>query len=199
MPRKYVVALLLAIAVATYWNALDAPFVWDDDIAITTNSSIHDVTTSLNPPIETPVSGRPLVNLSLALNYAFGGLNTSGYHALNLGIHVACALLLFGIVRRTLRRVRADSSAVSPDGVTLAAALVWMVHPLLSETIDYTTQRSESLMGLFFLLTLYAAIRAREPRQKRGGPARTASAARKKSGPIVSGSGFWTAVAIVSC
>jgi Flp pilus assembly protein TadD len=116
---------------------------------------------------------------------------------LNLAIHAACALLLFGIVRRTLRRRSGDSWAASSDAVALAAALVWMVHPLLSETIDYTTQRSESLMGLFFLLTLYAAIRAREPRQKRG-PARTTSP-RKKSAPIVSGSGFWTAVAIVSC
>src|SRR5215475_2904731 len=189
MPRKYVVALLLAVAVATYWNALDAPFVWDDDIAITTNSSIHDITTSLNPPIETPVSGRPVVNLSLALNYAFDGLNPFGYHGLNLGIHVACALLLFGVVRRTLRRESAASGIGSPDGVALAAALVWMVHPLLSETIDYTTQRSESLMGLFFLLTLYAAIRAREPRKRRD--------RREKRAPT--GSATWTAVAIVSC
>jgi protein O-mannosyl-transferase len=197
MPRKFVVLLIAAIALATYWNALDAPFVWDDDISITTNTSIHDVTSSLNPPIETPVSGRPMVNLSLALNYAFDGLNTRGYHALNLAIHVVCALLLFGIVRRTLRRRPGDQWAASADAVALAAALVWMVHPLLSETIDYTTQRSESLMGLFFLLTLYAAIRAREPREKRG-PART-GAARKKGGAPPSGSATWTAVAIVSC
>src|SRR5215472_6329805 len=167
MPRKYVVALVAAIALATYWNALDAPFVWDDDVSITTNATIHDLTTSLNPPLETPVSGRPVVNLSLALNYAFDGLNTSGYHALNLAIHLACALLLFGIVRRTLRRRTGEGWAKSADGVALAAALIWMVHPLLSETVDYTTQRTESLMGLFFLLTLYAAIRARAPRRAR--------------------------------
>ena len=52
------------------------------------------------------------------------------------------------------------------DAVALVAALTWMVHPLLSETVDYVTQRSESMMGLFFLLTLYAAIRAREPRRR---------------------------------
>jgi Flp pilus assembly protein TadD len=55
--------------------------------------------------------------------------------------------------------------AVFGDAVALVAALIWMVHPLLSETVDYVTQRSESMMGLFFLLTLYAAIRAREPRR----------------------------------
>ena len=186
MPRKYVVALLVAVALATYWNALDAPFVWDDDVSITTNASIQDLTTSLNPPVETPVSGRPIVNLSLALNYAFDGLKTNGYHALNLAIHVVCALLLFGIVRRTLRRRAGDGWGDASDGVALAAALVWTVHPLLSETIDYTTQRTESLMGLFFLLTLYAAIRAREstPRKRRG----------TKRGAM-----FWTSVAIASC
>ena len=189
MPRKYVVALLLAVAVATYWNALDAPFVWDDDIAVTTNSSIHDLTTSLNPPIETPVSGRPIVNLSLALNYAYDRLNTGSFHALNLAIHVACALLLFGIVRRTLSRYADNVLASSSDGIALAAALIWMVHPLISETIDYTTQRTESLMGLFFLLTLYAAIRAGESTPRK----------RKKSGATLSGSPFWTVVAIASC
>jgi tetratricopeptide (TPR) repeat protein len=183
--RTLVVALVAAIALATYWNALDAPFVWDDDVSITTNASIHDLTTSLNPPLETPVSGRPIANVSLAANYGFDGLNPFGYHALNLAIHVACALLLFGIVRRTLRRRTGGIAAESSDGVALAAALVWMVHPLLSETIDYTTQRTESLMGLFFLLTLYAAIRARQPRKKRKAAA--------------SASPLWTAVAIASC
>ncbi|HUK32391.1 MAG TPA: hypothetical protein VLV86_00685, partial [Vicinamibacterales bacterium] len=96
MPRTLVIALVAALALATYWNALNAPFVWDDDVAITTNQSIHDVSTSLNPPLETPVSGRPAVNLSFALNYAFGGLDTTGYHVVNLAIHVICALLLFG-------------------------------------------------------------------------------------------------------
>jgi protein O-mannosyl-transferase len=189
MPRKYVVALLLAVAVATYWNALDAPFVWDDDIAITTNSSIHDLTTSLNPPIETPVSGRPIVNLSLALNYGYDRLNTGSFHVLNLAIHVACALLLFGIVRRTLSRHAGNVLAPSSDGIALAAALIWMVHPLVSEAIDYTTQRTESLMGLFFLLTLYAAIRARASTPRK----------RKKSATTLSGSPSWTVVAIASC
>src|SRR5215471_18899735 len=158
MRRTFVVVLLSAVALATYVNALQTPFVWDDDNAIATNESIRHVTTSLVPALETPLSGRPVVSLSFALNYAAGGLDTTGYHMVNLAIHVANALLLFGIVRRTLRR-RGDESTPA-DGIALAAALVWMVHPLVSETIDYTTQRTESLMGLFFLLTLYASIRA---------------------------------------
>ena len=149
MSRRLAVLILALVAAATYWNGLRAPFVWDDDIAIATNQSIHEITTSLNPPLETPVAGRPVVNLSFALNYAFGELDPFGYHLFNLVVLVCSALLLFGIVARTLKR----------DDVALAAALIWMVHPLLSETVYYTTQRSESLMGLFFLLTLYCSIR----------------------------------------
>src|SRR5690349_19484270 len=167
MPRKLVLALLVAIALATYWNGLRLPFVWDDDNAITTNQSIRDVAASLNPPLETPLSGRPIVSLSFALNYAYGELATTGYHVVNLAILIVNALLLFGIVRRTLRRRSREGAANSPDAIALAASLIWMVHPLLSETIDYTTQRTESLMGLFFLLTLYASIRARDVKKKK--------------------------------
>jgi hypothetical protein len=159
MSRRFAFVLLTVVALAAYWNALDAPFVWDDDGAITTNQSIHEIVTSLNPPAETPVAARPVVNVSLALNYAYGGLDPFGYHVVNLAVHLACALLLFGIVARTLERqldVRIRGTATL---LALAPALLWMVHPLLSETVAYTTQRTESLMGLFFLLTLYCAIR----------------------------------------
>jgi len=178
MSRTFAFILLAAVALATYWNGLHAPFVWDDDSAITTNQSIHQIADSLNPPIETPVSGRPVVNLSLAINYAAGALDPFGYHLVNLAVHVCCALLLFGCVRRALRRHRYLSGAAPVDAVALAAALVWMVHPLLSETIDYATQRTESMMGLCFLLTMYGAIRARESKRQ---------------------AAKWTAVAIASC
>ena len=186
MPRKFVVVLLAAIALATYWNGLRLPFVWDDDSAITTNQSIRDVATSLSPSLETPLSGRPVASLSFALNYAYDPLDTFGYHAVNLAIHIANALLLFGIVRRTLRRYSGTGGAIPPDAVAVAASLIWMVHPLLSETIDYTTQRTESLMGLFFFLTLYASIRARQHKKR-------------KRGSAASGSPLWIAVAIASC
>ncbi|HXD72605.1 MAG TPA: tetratricopeptide repeat protein [Vicinamibacterales bacterium] len=159
MSRKLALAILAVVAVAIYWNALDAPFVWDDDVAITTNQTIHDLSTSLDPPAETPVAARPVVNLSLALNYGYGMLDTRGYHVVNLAIHIACALLLFGIVKRTAARRLKGAKESSLNAIAFAPALLWVVHPLLSETIDYTTQRTESLMALFFLLTLYWSIR----------------------------------------
>src|SRR5881396_3379652 len=79
----------------------------------------------LLPPGETPVTGRPMVNLSLAVSYALGGLDPAMYHAWNVAVHILCALVLFGIVRRTMDRATAWREN---GGIALAAALIWLVH-----------------------------------------------------------------------
>jgi tetratricopeptide (TPR) repeat protein len=50
----------------------------------------------------------------------------------------------------------------SSDVLALGAALLWMVHPLQSEAVNYISARSDSLAGLFFFLTLYCAMRGRD-------------------------------------
>jgi tetratricopeptide (TPR) repeat protein len=173
--RVFPIVLIVAAGAATYWNSTGGPFIWDDQISVVTNRTIQHLwplSDPLRPPRETPVAGRPIVNLSFAINYAIGGLAERGYHIGNIAVHVTVALLLFGIVRRTLARLESRSA----DGTALAAALLWMLHPLPSEAVDYITQRSESLMALFCLLTLYCAIRARQNdgpwRPGSGGPPR---------------------------
>jgi tetratricopeptide (TPR) repeat protein len=109
------------------------------------------------------MAARPLVNFSLALNYWTGGLEPRGYHAWNLGVHLTAALVLFGVVRRTLEGERLrERMGRDAANVALVAALWWALHPLVSEVVDYTTQRTTAMMGLFFLTTLYCAIRAVE-------------------------------------
>lgn len=157
---------LLAIIVAglgAYANSLGGPFVFDDLRAIVDNETISQLwplTSPLQPPRQTPVAGRPLANLSFAVNFALGGLQVGGYHVLNIAIHILAALALFGVVRRILRRTLPEDA--NPDLAALACALIWVVHPLNTDAVDYLTQRTESLMGLFYLLTLYASIRAWE-------------------------------------
>jgi tetratricopeptide (TPR) repeat protein len=151
--------------IAVYWNSLDGPFVWDDQTSIVTNPTIQrlwPLSVPLTPPGETPVARRPVVNLSFAVNYAFGALHERGYHAGNVAVHIACALLLFAIVRRTLDGPKLGRQfGAMRNTAALCAAMLWMVHPLQSEAVNYITQRTESMMALFFLLTLYCAIRAR--------------------------------------
>ena len=98
----------------------------------------------LCPPIQgETVTGRPLLNLSLALNYACGRLDVRGYHAVNLSIHLLAALLLFGILRRTflLPAMRARwLPAATPLALTIA--LLWAIHPLQTESVTYVAQRA---------------------------------------------------------
>lgn len=157
------------------------PFLWDDLPSIVSNETIRTLWAlpgALAPPLETPMAGRPIVNLSLAINFALGGLHVEGYHWWNIGVHVICAVLLYAIVRRTLSGRRLGSLFGNGARVpALMAALIWMSHPMQTEAVDYVTQRTESMMGLFLLLTLYGAVRSmEEPR-----------------------AAWWQAVAVLSC
>ena len=114
----------------------------------------------LSPSVASLVGGRPVVNLSFALNYAQGGLGVWGYHAVNLVIHILTGLALFGVVRRTLLRPALQGQFGRPaTRLAVAVAVLWTVHPLQTEAVTYISERCESLMGLFYLLTLYCFIR----------------------------------------
>ena len=103
------------------------------------------------------------MNLSLALNYAAGGLSVRGYHVTNLALHVAAVLTLWGVLRRTLRRpAMATRFRESAEIIAWSTALLWAVHPLLTESVVCVVQRNEVLGGLFYLLAFYDFTRATE-------------------------------------
>jgi len=158
--------VILAAVLAAYCNSFAGPFVYDDLPSITGNRTIRQlwpIGPALSPPVGgLAVSGRPMVNLSLALNYAIDGPNVWSYHAVNLCIHALAALALFGVVRRTLGRALAGGHAQAPALLALAASLFWALHPLQTESVTYVIQRTESLMGFFYLYTLYCFIRGWE-------------------------------------
>ena len=157
------VAVIVAVALAAYANSFHGAFVFDDIRVLVTSEPRHQSEALWKGlPLVPDVFGRPL-----ALNYRLGGLDPWGYHTLNLGIHVAAALVLLGIVRRTLLsdRLREPFGHDAPP-LALAVALLWTVHPLQTESVTYIVQRREALMGLFFLLTLYAVIRAAASRRR---------------------------------
>lgn len=157
------VALTLAAATA-YGGGLDAPFVFDDTGSILENpflTRVWPLTTSMRAPVPSAFAGRPVAAFSLALSYASGdGLSPAAFRLWNLGVLAASSLVLFGILQRTLKRLDATSTIGAP--LALAVALLWLLHPLQTEVVSYVTQRTESMMGLFALLTLYCAIRVIE-------------------------------------
>ncbi len=144
------------MAALAYCRTYSVPFLFDDDTSIAGNTTLRHLAAAFWPPSGATVSGRPVLNVSFALNYAVSGTDAWSYHALNLAIHILAGLTLFGIVRRTaLMRVPAQAA-----GMAFAISTLWAVHPLLTESVTYVVQRAESLMGLLYLLTLYCFIRA---------------------------------------
>jgi tetratricopeptide (TPR) repeat protein len=181
-------ALLVVAALCAWSNSYGGPFVFDDGPSIVDNPTILRLWPPdwLHPPgdVGETVGGRPLVNFTLAVNFALGGPSVRGYHVMNLVIHVLAGLTLLGLARRTLalprfpERVR---GAATPLATTIAG--LWMLHPLQTSAVTYVIQRAEALAGLWVLLTLYALVRAAAP----------ASAAR----PAVRRR--WSALAVLAC
>jgi len=218
------VALLVTIAaIVAYQTSFAGVFVFDDEFAIQRNPNIRalwPLTRAMAAPPESPVSARPVASLTLAVNYALappesrdvmtpGGpaappdvetrflANVWGYHGMNLALHVLAALALVGVVRRTLlsERLRPRYGPVS-NWLAAAVALLWVVHPLTTDAVTYITQRTEVLMGLFYFLTLYCAIRAAEPGDMGSDPI---SGTRKMGSDPIFGRRGWTAAAILAC
>jgi tetratricopeptide (TPR) repeat protein len=166
--RQFIPVLIVAAGIWAYHNSFQGPFIFDDTGSILDNPTIRHlwpIWKALSPPHGTAatVEARPLLNLSLAVNYAVGGTRPLGYHMLNLAIHIAAGLVLFGIVWRTLLQPPLHQRfGTAADPLALAVAVIWVVHPLQTESVTYVVQRAESMMGLFYLLTLYCAIRGAE-------------------------------------
>ena len=166
----------MVIGAAAYASSFDGIFVFDDEPSIADNPnvrSLRPLTRAMAAPPDTTVSGRPIASLTFAINYALAPgdrRDLRGYHAVNLSIHILAALALFGVARRTLVSTRMrERFGAAATPLAFATALIWLVHPLQTGSVTYIVQRVESLMGLFYLLTLYCAIRAMDDGSAKAG------------------------------
>lgn len=170
--RAGLIVLLIAGA-AAYSNSLAAPFVLDDEDSIVRNPYIArwwPIAEAMRAPAQSSFAGRPLASLSLAISHAFGGPSPAAFRIWNLAFLIASALVLAALVRHTAQRRRQPQA----DSIAIGVALLWLLHPLHTEVVNYVTQRTESLMGLCYLLTIYAASRSID--ETRSAPRWTAAA-----------------------
>ena len=160
-PRSLLPLVILIVGGVAYANSFQGSFVLDDNLHLG-KARITELSWD-------SIGGRrPLVDLTLALDHrraAGDTLDPGPFHLTNLCVHLLAGLVLFGLVRRTLltsympRRLR----GVAP-WLALVVATVWVVHPLQTQSVTYIIQRAESMMGLFYLLTLYAVVRGHDSR-----------------------------------
>ncbi|MBL0311634.1 MAG: tetratricopeptide repeat protein [Holophagaceae bacterium] len=160
--------LILLVVLATglvYSNSLYGGFLYDDIYDILENTSIQKLLPlkdvfMIDRGGRMNILNRPIVNLSFAISYAMGGWKPFYFHLMNLFIHISSTLALFGIVHRglSLPKLKRKYGSSIPL-LSMLIATVWAIHPLQTESVTYITQRFESLMGCFALISFYCAIR----------------------------------------
>jgi len=149
--------LLVAVTIFAYRPALHGGFIWDDDDYVINNGLLTapDGLRRIWFSLDSPSQYFPLVYTTFRIEYALWGLNPSGYHWVNLLLHVANALLVWRLLVR-----------LKVPGAWLAGA-IFALHPVQVESVAWITERKNVLMGFFFLLTLLAWIAFVDERTKR--------------------------------
>jgi len=158
------VPLLVLAGLCAYANVYPKTLVFDDDAWIVDQPNLDDP-----PAYFKSMEGRPLLAATNLALHRMGRNNPLGHHVLNVLVHLAATLTLYGIVRRALLSRRfGDRFEGRAEHLAFAVALLWMLHPLQVQCVTYVIQRGESMAGLFYLLILYCMQRAEaaaEPRR----------------------------------
>ena len=158
------ILLIAIVGFLAYSNTFDVPFHWDDTPNIVENYKLRDLN-NLWPP----TGSRWFGFLTFALNYNFGGLDTVGYHIVNIVIHIFNAILIYWLVMFTFRTPYfSTSNPPSPPfnkggmgGFALFSALLFISHPIQTQAVTYIVQRFTSLATMFYLLSLVMYIKFR--------------------------------------
>ena len=156
--RVFVFALVVSAAtILVYHPAWHGGFLWDDDDYIINNELLTapDGWQRIWFSLDSPSQYFPLTYSTFRIEHALWGLNTTGYHWVNLLFHVVNALLVWAVLTR-----------LKVPGSWLAAA-VFALHPVQVESVAWITERKNVLMGFFFLLTLLAWIAFVDERTRR--------------------------------
>jgi tetratricopeptide (TPR) repeat protein len=154
------ILLIVSLGLVAYANSMSVPFQFDDIDAIVKNRRVHETggVAGLFTHPRGIIGARPLTLLTLALNYRAGGLDTAGYHAFNIALHIGCALLLYALIAVTGRLMGARRDPT--DWTALLAAALFAAHPLHTETVTYIVSRSMLLATACYMMGILLFVRA---------------------------------------
>jgi len=150
LKRGYLIlALLLVVTtILAYQPAWHGGFIWDDDAYIANNELLTapDGLRRIWFSLDSPSQYFPLVYTMFRFERAWWGLSPTGYHFVNILLHIANALILWSLLAR-----------LRVPGAWLASA-IFALHPVQVESVAWITERKNVLMGFFFLLTIRAWV-----------------------------------------
>ena len=158
-------AIILVVTLACYSDTLNHPYHFDDGWSIIDNESIRDIWDL--PAIWEFNPSRFLTFLSLAFNYHFGELDVLGYHVFNIVIHFLNGFIVYWLCGLLLASPnsfpRGDQGSWSPPLVRLYplfVALIFVAHPIQTESVTYLWQRNTSLATMFYLLSMALYVKS---------------------------------------
>lgn len=160
-----VLAACAALGFAVYANSLGVPFYLDDlrNFIDTPRARLHDLSPESlwRAAFDSPLWTRPVANLSFALNYYVHQESVAGFHYVNILIHVLAAFFLFLLTRATLATPALVTVRHERLLIPALAALLWLVHPLHTQSVTYIVQRMNSMAVMFYLASLWLYARGR--------------------------------------
>ena len=162
----FAVFLFSVLGFGIYASTLGGPFVFDDLRRITENHSIRITELNAENLIEAAfgeqsAKARPIGNITFGLNYYFHQYSPEGYHIVNIIIHILAGIFLIIFIKTTLNLPSQKSEIDQPFMVALFAALLWLVHPIQTQSVAYIVQRLNSLAALFYILAFWLYVRGR--------------------------------------
>jgi hypothetical protein len=160
-------ALIAGVALVAYSNTFYVPFQFDDRPNIINNPNVQIKVFTwdrLEQLIKNTYkeSIRIFSYFTLALNYYFGEFDVFGYHLVNFIIHVASGIFLYWFVLLTfgLPSLKEGYQSIAYK-VALFTSLIFISHPIQTQSVTYIVQRMASMAGMFYLLSLVFYIKGR--------------------------------------
>lgn len=162
-PKKYILMLawggLLGLIVLSYWPGLYGGFVFDDNVNILQNENLKIREGGWQELWAAAISGhagplgRPVALLTFALNYYWAGtFNPFQFKLVNLGIHLANAILIGIFTQQIYQPIAQNQKEDQRQGIIwigMLVAALWALHPLNLTAVLYVVQRMTSLCTFF--------------------------------------------------
>lgn len=155
------IAGVIVLGILIYSNSFDCSFHFDDLNNIISNLAIRDA--SDVAAIWKHSHSRFLPYYSFALNYQASGLEVASYHYVNLTIHLLSALFVWFLTyllcsTPNLRNTRLNEYR---KAIAICAALLFVSHPLATQSVTYIVQRMASMAAMFYILSVLLYVKGR--------------------------------------
>ncbi len=164
--REVILLACMAFVVfLAYSNTFGVPYILDDEPHILLNPVIRLTDLTWNNLFKVGFNNvnanRPVANLSFGLNYFFHRYSIAGYHLVNFLIHITTGFLLYFFIKTTISLPSIRDKHGSGSWLPFAAAFIWMLHPIQTQSVTYIVQRMNSLEAMFYILAMVCYTRAR--------------------------------------